>query len=152
MRLIRYFTSKIGSADQAVVLVKPAAFACDRGSARSLNRCAKVIMQLLVPLLVGSLVVGGAVSVGAAILPLHAVTFHENDSSLDAVITSQTNNSAAPLSLFSSLSPPLVNPGYTFASWNTSEFGNGIQYLDGSVYNFASGSIDLYAQWSENSV
>jgi len=100
----------------------------------------------------GSLVLGGVISAGATILPLHAVTFHENDSSLDAVIASQTNNSAAPLTLVTVLSPTFVNPGYTFADWNTSEFGNGLQYLDGSVYDFSSGSVDLFAQWTENSV
>lgn len=152
MRLIRLVTSKIPTENQFPEIRTANSFNKNYRRSQLSEGKAGIWTRSLVAVCLSFLIIGGAVSVGATIVPFHAVTFHENDSPLDSVITSETNNAAAPLTVFTNLVPTFVNPGYTFANWNTSEFGNGIQYLDGSVYNFAAGPIDLYAQWTENSV
>ena len=44
---------------------------------------------------------------------------------------------------------PFVNPGYTFKSWTTQEYGKGKSYKDGAkVTNLT--DRDLYAQWTAN--
>lgn len=90
-------------------------------------------------------------SASAGVLPYHVVTFHENASVADSVVASETNNVATALTLFVDLSPSFSNPGSAFRGWNTSAFGNGTSYSDGSAYDFSQGSVDLYAQWSPNS-
>jgi uncharacterized repeat protein (TIGR02543 family) len=123
---------------------------------RRSNRLNRKVLWSSAVLLVSLSTIGfslaGDCLASATIQPGHAVTFHENDTAADQVITSETNNVAAPLTLFRNLSPAFVDPGYTFSNWNTSAYGNGISYSDGAVYNFASGPIDLFAQWTENSV
>jgi uncharacterized repeat protein (TIGR02543 family) len=41
--------------------------------------------------------------------------------------------------------------GYTFAGWNTAADGSGISYANGVNYDFAT-DLELFAQWTENSV
>ncbi|HUX05326.1 MAG TPA: InlB B-repeat-containing protein, partial [Acidimicrobiales bacterium] len=53
----------------------------------------------------------------------NSVTFHENDSSLDAVTIAQLGNTSTTLTLFSSMSPSFSNPGYVFAGWTTGQGG-----------------------------
>jgi uncharacterized repeat protein (TIGR02543 family) len=77
----------------------------------------------------------------------HAVTFYENDSGSDPVVTSQTSLVSASLTQFASLSPSFSDLGFTFAGWNTSAGGGGTSYTDGATYSFAS-DISLYAQWT----
>ncbi len=82
----------------------------------------------------------------------YSVTFCENSSTSCTVFASETENTPTDLTLFSNLSPVLTFAGYTFADWNTSPDGSGTSYTDGELYSFASASLTLYAQWTENSV
>ena len=75
------------------------------------------------------------------------VTFAENDNSSDNVVASQSASGSEALTLFSSLSPTLSDPGHTFLHWNTQSNGGGESYSDGALYSFA-GNLILYAQWS----
>src|SRR5579863_3490292 len=80
------------------------------------------------------------------------VTFAENATPDDSTVVFETEVGSVPLTLFNNLTPPFVNPGYTFDNWNTVDDGAGTTYADGAVYNFSLGDIILYAQWTENSV
>jgi hypothetical protein len=42
----------------------------------------------------------------------------------------------------------LTRSGYTFSGWNTKADGTGTPYANGALYNFASNSALLYAQWA----
>jgi len=45
-----------------------------------------------------------------------------------------------------------VNPGYTFAGWNTKADGTGTDYANGANYTMtAAANINLYAKWTLNS-
>ncbi|HSN01876.1 MAG TPA: InlB B-repeat-containing protein [Acidimicrobiales bacterium] len=79
------------------------------------------------------------------------VTFFENASVSDTVSAVQLGTSSSSLTSFGVLSPTFVKPGFTFAGWNTRADGSGVAYADGSTYNFAAGSIQLFAQWSPSS-
>ena len=82
----------------------------------------------------------------------NAVTFNQNDSQTDPIYADQISSNVASLTLFDTFSPPFVNKGYTFSSWNTIPDGSGTQYNDGASYNFALGNMALYAQWVPNHV
>lgn len=79
------------------------------------------------------------------------VTFLENASASDTVSATELGSTTSNLTSFASLSPAFVNPGYTFSGWNTHSDGSGVSYADGTTYNFTSGSIQLFAQWSASS-
>jgi uncharacterized repeat protein (TIGR02543 family) len=80
------------------------------------------------------------------------VTFAENATLDDSVVTFQADVGSAPLTLFQNLSPQFVNTGYTFENWNTLADGSGTTYSDGATYNFGYGDIVLWAQWQMNDV
>jgi uncharacterized repeat protein (TIGR02543 family) len=82
-----------------------------------------------------------------ALPSIHTVTFAENDSDTDIVVSSQVASSPQDLTLFADLSPSFSNPGHTFAGWNTSEDGSGTSYSDGASYSFTA-DVELYAQWA----
>jgi uncharacterized repeat protein (TIGR02543 family) len=77
----------------------------------------------------------------------HSVTFAENDSASDVAYASQTENAPTALTMFTSLSPALSNPGFTFVGWNSESNGEGVSYGDASVYSFSAPEV-LYAVWS----
>jgi uncharacterized repeat protein (TIGR02543 family) len=81
----------------------------------------------------------------------HTVTFAENDTPTDAVISSQTENAPTALTEFSALVPKFAHVGFTFDNWNTESDGGGIAYADGSTFSF-SGPVALYAIWSSNPI
>ena len=80
-----------------------------------------------------------------------SVTFYENDSGVDTVLSPQQSNGSNPLTSFAALSPAFTNPGYTFDDWSTSanNAAGSIVYADGATYDFSS-SISLFAQWTPN--
>ncbi len=78
------------------------------------------------------------------------VTFYENDSPTDAVTSVQKGTTSQPLTPLSSLSPTFSNPGYSFSGWNTASNGSGSSFADQATYDFVSGSVKLYAQWTPN--
>lgn len=80
----------------------------------------------------------------------HAVTFSENDSSTDSVVSGQTGNLSTPLTQFAGLSPTFQNLNHTFNGWNTAANGGGLSYSDGANYSFAA-DVTLYAQWIQTS-
>lgn len=82
--------------------------------------------------------------------PFKAVTFSENDNSLDGVVAEETGNSSLQLTSFAALSPSFSNPGHAFASWNTAANGSGTTYADGAQYSFAA-DLTLYAEWTVSS-
>lgn len=77
----------------------------------------------------------------------HTVSFVENDNSSDGVYAIQTENASTSLTLFTSLSPAFVNPGFTFVDWNTESNGAGTSVVDGSTYAFSEPMV-LYAIWT----
>jgi uncharacterized repeat protein (TIGR02543 family) len=83
----------------------------------------------------------------AAGAPFHAVTFLENDNTLDQVFSSLTANSTTDLTQFANLNPTFTDPGLTFVDWNTSPDGSGTSYADGAPYDFNS-PLQLYAIWA----
>ncbi len=105
----------------------------------------------------GTTYTDGEVYSFAADLELYAqwaenhVTFFENASASDTVSATELGTTTSNLTSFASLSPTFVNPGYTFSGWNTRSDGSGVSYADGTTYNFTSGSIQLFAQWSPSS-
>lgn len=80
-----------------------------------------------------------------------AVSFFENDSPSDSVSAGEGSAVPKALTLFSTLTPTFVNPGYTFNDWSSSSIGgsSGLSYFDGETYDFSS-SIELFAQWTPN--
>jgi len=74
------------------------------------------------------------------------VAFCENRSTTDSRCALQSKNAPSPLTLFSTLSPALSNPGYSFSNWNTKANGSGVRYTNGQTYSFAA-DLTLYAQW-----
>ncbi len=42
----------------------------------------------------------------------------------------------------------LLNPGYTFAGWNTNPFGTGTDYAAGAKFNMGAANVTLYAKWT----
>src|SRR5664280_878812 len=83
---------------------------------------------------------------------LNAVTFYQNVSLTDATSTFQSSTIQTNLTLFSKLSTPFSHPGYSFADWTTNANGTGVTYSDGALYDFSTGPMHLFAQWTENSV
>jgi hypothetical protein len=82
-----------------------------------------------------------------AVTAVHTVTFFENDSGSDTTSTFQSNSSPQDLTNFSNLSVPFSNSGYSFNDWNTSPYGSGTAYANGSAYSFTADLL-LYAQWT----
>jgi uncharacterized repeat protein (TIGR02543 family) len=76
----------------------------------------------------------------------HTVTFAENDSSLDNVVATQTENEATSLTSFSTLAPQFTDAGHTFLDWNTQPDGSGTSYSNGESYVFGT-AVVLYAVW-----
>jgi len=76
----------------------------------------------------------------------HVVTFNQNRSLSDTVFSYQVAATPTPLKTFASLTPPLSNPGFAFANWNTKANGTGVRYTNGQTYSFAA-DLTLYAQW-----
>jgi len=83
------------------------------------------------------------------ISPFNIVTFHENANLNDNVSTYQSLNAPSNLTLFVDLSPTFSNPDFVFDGWNTSPYGTGSFYPDGSSYSFTA-NLDLYAQWTQD--
>jgi hypothetical protein len=77
----------------------------------------------------------------------HTVTFHQNDTALDATTVTQIAGAATTLNAFANLTPAFTNPGFNFTGWNTSSSGSGTAYANGANYGFNS-DLNLYAQWS----
>ena len=88
----------------------------------------------------------------ATIVPTNAVTFHENDNSSDGIYAYQNGSTTLPLTLFGNLIPAFINPGFSFTDWTTNPDGTGTVYQDGSIFNFALGNMDLFANWEPNRV
>lgn len=76
----------------------------------------------------------------------HSVTFLENDTPADDVSAIQSANRPTPLTSLSSMSPAMVNPGFSFVDWNTSADGSGTSYANGADFNFSQ-TIGLFAIW-----
>lgn len=74
----------------------------------------------------------------------HSVSFDANGGS--GSITRQAGTSSSPLT-----SNSFSRTGYTFAGWNTANNGGGTTYNDGDIYDFNSGDVTLYAQWTSDS-
>src|ERR1019366_337391 len=76
----------------------------------------------------------------------HTVTFDNNTGT--GSMTSETTDIAAALT-----TNTFTKIGYTFNGWNSAADGTGIiSYADGAIYDFTSGDITLYAQWSANAI
>lgn len=71
----------------------------------------------------------------------NSVTFMENGGS--GFMASQLGSISTNLN-----SNTLTRSGYTFSGWNTKADGTGTPYANGALYNFASNSALLYAQWA----
>jgi len=92
----------------------------------------------------------GATSASATtvILPtVQVVTFYENASAGDPVVTFESSDTAQNLTMENSLNPAFVNSGSTFVGWNTSPDGTGTPFADGAPYTFAI-DLPLFAQWA----
>jgi uncharacterized repeat protein (TIGR02543 family) len=103
----------------------------------------------LVALFAVVFLIGISLPVTALASSYSVVTFAENDNGADNVVASQSASGSEALTLFSSLSPALNDPGHVFVNWNTQSNGSGESYTDGATYSFSSNMI-LYAQWSSN--
>ncbi len=77
----------------------------------------------------------------------NSATFNENASSSDTVNQVQMATTSTALTQFANLSPAFVKANYQFTGWNTSANGTGTALSNGASFNFAIGSITLYAQW-----
>ena len=106
--------------------------------------------MLLISLMVATALPSAAFAASPS--SFHVATFYENDNTSDATNTYESRDVITTLTLFESLNPPFVNPGYSFSGWSTSANGSGVAYANGATYDFTISSIILYAQWKENSV
>jgi hypothetical protein len=72
----------------------------------------------------------------------NSVTFMENGGT--GYMASQIGSSTAALS-----ANTYTRSGYSFTGWNTKADGSGTPYAAGALYNFATASNMLFAQWSQ---
>jgi uncharacterized repeat protein (TIGR02543 family) len=103
----------------------------------------------LIALFAVTLLIGISLPLTAFASTYSVVTFVENDNSSDNVVASQPASGSEALTLFSSLSPAMTDPGHVFVNWNTESNGGGTSYSDGATYDF-SDNLVLYAQWSSD--
>lgn len=89
----------------------------------------------------GSLISGGNQTYRLENFASYTVTFDANAVDASGTMTSQTDSSAAALTLNA-----FTRTGYTFAGWSQTPTG-AIAYADGATYPFTS-STTLYARWA----
>lgn len=94
-----------------------------------------------------SLIVGMSLPTVADADTYFAVTFAENASGSDPLVTSQSSSVPAQLTSFVNLTRTFSKLGFAFTGWNTAADGSGTTYADGALYSFAT-DLTLYAQWT----